>query len=194
MDGTGRPLKILARAVVLATGGFAGAYRNRTAPSGLTGDGHAMAHAAGGRLMDLEFVQFMPTTLAFPVEFAGRVVTDALRGEGAVLLNSAGERFMARYDPALLDCAGRDVVAIAIATEAAQGRGAPHGGVYLDATALDERTLCALLGVGRGSSWRPGSIPDHAPGGHARRAFHLRRGLHRRALRTGVEGLYARAR
>ena len=191
MDAAGQPLKILAKAVVLATGGFAGAFRNRTAPSGLTGDGHAMAYAAGARLMDLEFVQFMPTTLAFPPEFQGRVVSDALRGEGAVLLNSAGERFMARYAPVLGECAGRDVLAVAIATEVAEGRGTPHGGAYLDATGLDEATLCACWGsvrqlIARGLDPRTMRL-EVAPAAH----FTCGGVCIDAGCATGVEGLYA---
>lgn len=149
MDREGRPLQMAAKAVVLATGGFPGIYQHRTAPAALTGEGQVMAYEAGARLMDLEFVQFMPTTIAFPPEFHGRVVNDTLRGEGAVLRNSKNERFMARYAPAYGDLAGRDILAISIATEVAQGRGTPHGGVYLDATALDERTIFESFGWAR---------------------------------------------
>jgi len=149
MDDEGRPLKVQAKAVVLASGGFAGAYANCSAPSGLTGEGLEMAYEAGGALMDLEFIQFMPTTIAYPPEFHGRIVNDTLRGEGAAIYNSENERFMLRYDPKFGDFAGRDSLTIAIATEVAEGRGTPHGGAYLDATALDEKTIFESFGCAR---------------------------------------------
>jgi aspartate oxidase len=136
VDGAGDPVSIQARAVVLATGGYAGAYARTTNKKALLGAGCAMAWEAGAALTDLEFVQFMPTTLAFPQEVAGRVVNDPLRGEGAVLLNAALERFMPRYDPELADLSTRDVVAAAIVSEVAQGRGTCNGAVYLDARAV----------------------------------------------------------
>jgi aspartate oxidase len=149
MDDDGQPLKVTAKAVVLATGGYAGAYSNRSAPSGLTGEGLEMAHEVGGTLMDLEFVQFMPTTIAYPPEFHGSIVNDTLRGEGAAIYNSENERFMLRYDPRYGDCAGRASLTIAIATEVAEGRGSPHGGAFLDATALDEKTIFESFGCAR---------------------------------------------
>jgi L-aspartate oxidase len=104
-----------ARAVLLATGGLGSVYRNSTNPEVATGDGVAMAYRAGAEISDLEFVQFHPTALH--LEGAPRfLISEALRGEGAVLLNARGERFMERYHP-LAELAPRDVVARAIVTE-----------------------------------------------------------------------------
>jgi L-aspartate oxidase len=119
-------LRISAGAVVLATGGLGGLYAKTSNPLGARGDGLAMAARAGARLADLEFVQFHPTALdvgADPMPLA----TEALRGEGAVLVNSLGERFMQGLHP-LADLAPRDVVARAIFRERAAGRR-----VFLDA-------------------------------------------------------------
>jgi len=104
-----------ARAVLLATGGLGNVFLNTTNPDVATGDGVAMAYRAGAEIADLEFVQFHPTALH--VEGAPRfLVSEALRGEGAHLLNARGERFMERYHP-LRELAPRDVVARAIVTE-----------------------------------------------------------------------------
>ena len=115
-DGKSHQLhSVHARAVLLATGGLGNVYRNTTNPEVATGDGVAMAYRAGAEIGDIEFVQFHPTALH--VEGAPRfLVSEALRGEGAYLLNSLGERFMERYHP-LKELAPRDVVARAIVTE-----------------------------------------------------------------------------
>jgi len=115
-DGGSHSLETVhARAVLLATGGLGNVFRNTTNPDVATGDGVAMAYRAGAEISDLEFVQFHPTALQ--VEGAPRfLVSEALRGEGARLLNSDGERFMDRYHP-LEELAPRDVVARAIVAE-----------------------------------------------------------------------------
>ena len=82
-----------------------------------------MALESGCRLRDMEFIQFMPTTLAAPASLKGKLVNDTLRGEGAYLLNRSGERFMARYAPDLMEVSARDVLSYAIATEVSAGRG-----------------------------------------------------------------------
>jgi L-aspartate oxidase len=106
---------VRARAVLLATGGAGRVFRETTNPPVATGDGVAMAYRAGARVSDLEFVQFHPTVLSAPG--APRfLLTEALRGEGARLINEAGEPFMTRYDPAG-DLAARDVVATAMVRE-----------------------------------------------------------------------------
>src|SRR6267143_1525725 len=87
---------------------------------------------AGAELMDMEFVQFHPTGMVWPPGVQGILVTEAVRGEGGILRNKNGERFMERYDPERLDLSTRDVVARAIYTEAKEGRGTEHGGAYLD--------------------------------------------------------------
>jgi L-aspartate oxidase len=117
--------------VVLATGGATGIFGRRTGPERATGDGMAMAWDVGAALADLEFVQFHPTALDVPGRPA-RLLTEALRGEGAVLLDSAGARFMPRFDPRA-ELAPRDIVARAIA----RVRDETGGVVFLDATGID---------------------------------------------------------
>jgi L-aspartate oxidase len=125
LDAEGRLAEVRARATLIATGGAGQVYRETTNPSVATGDGVSLAFLAGARVTDLEFVQFHPTALAVPG--APRyLLSEALRGEGARLVNEQGERFMSRYDPAG-DLAARDRVARAIVLEA-ERTGAP---VYL---------------------------------------------------------------
>ena len=141
MDSGGAPLFILAKAVVLATGGLAALYEHTTNTPGLTGEGYILAREAGCRLRDMEFVQFMPTTIAYPPRLKGRLVNDTLRGEGAILLNGHLERFMERYDAQSMENSTRAVISAAIATELAEGRGSLHGGVYLDARHISPEAL-----------------------------------------------------
>src|SRR5258706_174742 len=129
---TGRFLLVRARAVILATGGCGKAWRVTSNSWEYTGDGTALAYDAGAELMDMEFVQFHPTGMVWPPGVQGILVTEAVRGEGGILRNKDGERFMERYDPERLDLSTRDVVARAIYTEAKEGRGTEHGGAYLD--------------------------------------------------------------
>jgi succinate dehydrogenase / fumarate reductase flavoprotein subunit len=154
---TGRFILFRARAVVLATGGAGKAWRITSNSWEYTGDGYAMAYEAGAELMDLEFTQFHPTGMVWPPSIRGILVTEGVRGDGGVLLNNKGERFMfgsipekfaaetaptveeadrwlrgdrtARRPPELLT---RDEVARAITREVNEGRGSPHGGVFLD--------------------------------------------------------------
>src|SRR5579885_1834455 len=127
---------IAARAVLLATGGLGAVYLNTTNPEVATGDGVAMAYRAGAEISDIEFVQFHPTAL-FVEGAPCFLLSEALRGEGGVLRNLAGERFMERYHP-LKELAPRDVVARSIVTEMAR-TGASH--VWLDLTGLDAAFL-----------------------------------------------------
>ena len=92
----------------------------------------ALAYNAGAELMDMEFVQFHPTGMVWPPGVQGILVTEAVRGEGGVLRNKLGERFMEKYDPKKMELSTRDVVARAIYTEVREGRGTEHGGAYLD--------------------------------------------------------------
>ena len=134
-DGVGA---VYARAVVLATGGFGQIYSATTNPPVSTGDGVALALRAGAQVADLEFVQFHPTVLWLGQQARGRqpLISEAVRGEGAVLVNSAGRRFMEGQHP-LADLAPRDVVAKAIMHEMLAA-GADH--VYLDGRALGSQT------------------------------------------------------
>ncbi|HJO43051.1 MAG TPA: fumarate reductase/succinate dehydrogenase flavoprotein subunit [SAR324 cluster bacterium] len=146
-----------AKSVILATGGLGKVYRVTSNSWEGTGDGHALAYRAGAELIDMEFVQFHPTGMVWPPSVQGILVTEGVRGEGGVLKNSEGQRFMydyipdafapetsdteeeaerwlagdpeARRPPELLT---RDVVARAIRSERLAGRGSPHGGAFLD--------------------------------------------------------------
>ncbi len=135
-----------ARAVLLATGGFGRMFRVTSNAFASTGDGPAVLARRGVPLEDMEFFQFHPTGL----RGLGILVTEAVRGEGGVLRNRAGERFMERYSPKLLDLAPRDIISRAIVTEIREGRGFAGDGsaedyVVLDATALGKETLASKL-------------------------------------------------
>ena len=153
-----------AKAVVMATGGIGRAFKVTSNSWEYTGDGLALAYRAGAELMDMEFVQFHPTGMVWPISVAGILVTEGVRGEGGVLRNSEGRRFMfddipdlykeqtadteeegwrytqgdknARRPPELLT---RDHVARCINREVKAGRGSPHGGVFLDIAWIKER-------------------------------------------------------
>ncbi len=129
------PIQVRAGATLLATGGFGRLYPVSTAPPEGTGDGLALAFRAGAVLRDLEFVQFHPTAVV--VQGQAYLVTEAARGEGGMLLNAHGERFMPRYDPQL-ELAPRDVVARAISAEILA-----TGAVYLDLRHLQESMIQA---------------------------------------------------
>ncbi|HUJ51462.1 MAG TPA: fumarate reductase/succinate dehydrogenase flavoprotein subunit [Bryobacteraceae bacterium] len=160
----GRFMLFRAKAVVLATGGIGRAYKITSNSWEYTGDGHSLAYHAGATLMDMEFVQFHPTGMIWPPSVRGLLVTEGVRGEGGILLNNQGKRFMfddipanyrnqtadnpdegwrytqgdksARRPPELLT---RDHVARCIAREVREGRGSPHGGVYLDIAWIKEK-------------------------------------------------------
>jgi succinate dehydrogenase / fumarate reductase, flavoprotein subunit len=121
-----------AKSVVLATGGIGKAWPITSNSWEYTGDGMALAYEAGAELMDLEFVQFHPTGMVWPPGVQGILVTEAVRGEGGILRNKMGERFMEKYDPKRMELSTRDVVARSIYTEVKEGRGTEHGGAYLD--------------------------------------------------------------
>ena len=153
-----------AKAVILATGGIGRAYKITSNSWEGTGDGHALAYDAGAELIDMEFIQFHPTGMVWPPSVRGILVTEGVRGEGGILRNSEGKRFMfddipdnykdqtsdteeegwryvtgdknARRPPELLT---RDHVARCIMREVKAGRGSPHGGVYLDIAWIKEK-------------------------------------------------------
>jgi succinate dehydrogenase / fumarate reductase, flavoprotein subunit len=154
---SGKFVVFRAPAVVLATGGIGKAYKITSNSWEYTGDGHALALWAGADLIDMEFVQFHPTGMVWPLSVRGILVTEGVRGDGGVLRNADGERFMFRYIPEMFkaetadteeeadrwytdkknarrtpDLLPRDEVARAINTETKEGRGSPHGGVFLD--------------------------------------------------------------
>jgi len=129
---TGRFVVFKAKSIVIATGGIGKAWRITSNSWEYTGDGMALAYEAGAELIDMEFVQFHPTGMVWPPGVQGILVTEAVRGEGGILRNKDGERFMERYDPEKMELSTRDVVARAIYTEAREGRGTEHGGAYLD--------------------------------------------------------------
>ena len=153
-----------AKAVVLATGGIGRAYKITSNSWEYTGDGHALAYEAGAELIDMEFIQFHPTGMVWPPSVMGILVTEGVRGEGGTLLNKEGKRFMfeaipenyraqtadneeegwrycqghkdARRPPELLT---RDHVSRCIVREIKEGRGSPHGGVYLDISWIKQK-------------------------------------------------------
>ncbi len=129
---TGRFMVFKAKSIVIATGGIGKAWRITSNSWEYTGDGMALAYEAGAELMDMEFVQFHPTGMVWPPGVQGILVTEAVRGEGGILRNKAGERFMEKYDPKRMELSTRDVVARSIYTEVKEGRGTEHGGAYLD--------------------------------------------------------------
>jgi succinate dehydrogenase / fumarate reductase, flavoprotein subunit len=128
----GRFVVFKAKSVVMATGGIGKAWPVTSNSWEYTGDGMALAYDAGAELMDMEFVQFHPTGMVWPPGVQGILVTEAVRGEGGILRNKVGERFMERYDKQRMELSTRDVVARAIYTEVREGRGTEHGGAYLD--------------------------------------------------------------
>jgi succinate dehydrogenase / fumarate reductase flavoprotein subunit len=160
----GKFILFKAKAIVLSTGGIGRAFRITSNSWEYTGDGHALAYHAGAELLDMEFVQFHPTGMIWPPSVRGILVTEAVRGDGGVLRNKDGRRFMfdeipenyrattadteeegwrytqgdknARRPPELLT---RDHVARCIMREVREGRGSPHGGVYLDISWIKER-------------------------------------------------------
>jgi succinate dehydrogenase / fumarate reductase, flavoprotein subunit len=144
VDGT-RYL-VHADAVVLAAGGHTRIWRRTSSRRDEnTGDAFRLAVAAGARLRDAELVQFHPSGLIEPENAAGTLVSEAARGEGGVLLNNLGERFMARYDPDRMELSTRDRVALASYTEIQEGRGTHNGGVWLDLSHLPREVVMSRL-------------------------------------------------
>jgi succinate dehydrogenase / fumarate reductase, flavoprotein subunit len=142
----GRRYVVLADAVVLAGGGHTRVFRRSSSRRDEnTGDAMRLALEAGCRLRDMELVQFHPTGMVFPQEAAGTLVTEAVRGEGGILRNAEGERFMERYDPERLELSSRDRVALANYTEIGEGRGTEHGAVLLDVSHLPRERIFERL-------------------------------------------------
>lgn len=132
---------IAAKSVILATGPSGRIYARTTNAHSCTGDGIAAAYDAGVALKDMEFVQFHPTALPD----SGILITEGARGEGGILKNINGERFMSKYAPHVLDLASRDVVSRAIVTEVAEGRGFPGGFAHLELMHLGKEKIESRL-------------------------------------------------
>ncbi len=130
-----------AKSVILATGGNGQVWQPTTNALICTGDGIAMAYRVGATLMDMEMIQYHPTTLAGK----GFLITEGARGEGAHLLNAKGERFMEKYAPNKMELASRDVVSRAEQTEINEGRGFPDGTVALDITVVPRKRIHEAL-------------------------------------------------
>src|SRR5215471_2032350 len=134
------------KSLILATGGYARVYKvSSSRVSENCGEGVTLAYEAGADLVDMEMVQFHPTGMTWPKEAAGRLATEAIRGEGGILLNSKGERFMKNYYPERMELGPRDVVARAVYSEIVAGRGTEHGGVWLDVTHLPKEKILDRL-------------------------------------------------
>lgn len=141
----GEFIPIRAKAIILATGGCGRLYEVTTNSLESTGDGFALALRAGARLQDMEMVQFHPTGMVWPESVRGMLVTEAMRAEGGILLNSKEERFMERYDPERKELGPRDLVSRAIWKEVREGRGTQHGGVWLDVSHLPRDRILQKL-------------------------------------------------
>ncbi len=158
MDANGRAVRLDADAVVLASGGAGQLYKHTTNPTVATGDGVAAALRAGAQIADVEFYQFHPTALAVPGNF---LISEAVRGDGAVLLDKVGHRFMTEVDPRA-ELAPRDVVARGIAAQMEKQGGRP---VMLDATSLGSSFLAERFPTidaacrSRGLNWGAEPIP-----------------------------------
>ena len=169
-----------AKAVILATGGNGQLYDPTTNALICTGDGIAMAYRIGAPLMDMEMIQYHPTTLAG----LGLLITEGARGEGAHLYNAQGERFMEKYAPNKMELASRDVVSRAEQTEINEGRGFPDGTVALDITVVPRKriheALREIVNVGR----------DFAGVDITREPIHIKPGNHYTmgGIRTDVDG------
>ncbi len=192
LDRDGGVILFCADATVLATGGGTQAYDISTNSAAGTGDGFAMAYRAGAELIDMEMVQFHPTGAVYPYDARGRLVTEAVRGEGGILLNARRERFMQRYDPERMELSTRDVVARAIATEVLEGRGTARGGVYLDVTHLPAERIEARLPVMLEQFLAYGVDIRREPMEVAPTAHHIMGGLRiTPECRTTIPGLFA---
>jgi len=177
---SGRMEVFNAKSTILASGGAGQAFKPTTNALICTGDGIAQAYRIGAPLMDMEMIQYHPTTLAEN----GFLITEGARGEGAHLYNAQGERFMEKYAPNKLELASRDVVSRAEQTEIDEGRGFPDGTIALDITKVPrKRTLEALreiVNIGR----------DFAGVDITREPIHIRPGMHyiMGGVKTDVDG------
>jgi succinate dehydrogenase / fumarate reductase flavoprotein subunit len=168
------------KTVILAMGGNGQVFNPTTNALICTGDGHALAYDAGAELMDMEMIQYHPTTL----QGNGLLITEGARGEGAHLYNAKGERFMEKYAPNKMELASRDVVSRAEQTEINEGRGFPDGTVALDITVVPRKriheALREIVNVGR----------DFAGVDITREPIHIKPGNHyvMGGVKTDVDG------
>jgi succinate dehydrogenase / fumarate reductase flavoprotein subunit len=142
---TGKFIHFKAKAVVMATGGWGRIFKVTSNSWEGTGDGVVLSYDAGAELVDMEMMQFHPTGMVWPPGVRGLLVTEGVRGEGGLLRNSEGERYMGKYDEERMELSSRDVVARANYTEVQEGRGTEHGGVYLDITHLGYNKILEKL-------------------------------------------------
>ena len=134
------------KSLILATGGYTRVYAVSSSRIFENyGEGVALAYESGVDLVDMEMVQFHPTGMVWPEKALGTLATEAIRGEGGILLNSKGERYMKNYYPERMELGPRDVVARATFNEIVAGRGTPHGGVWLDVTHLSKEKIMDRL-------------------------------------------------
>ena len=134
------------KSLILATGGYTRVYAVSSSRIFENyGEGGALAYEAGIDLVDMGMVQFHPTGMVWPEKALGTLATEAIRGEGGVLINSKGERYMKNYYPERMELGPRDVVARATFNEIIAGRGTPHGGVWLDVTHLSKEKILDRL-------------------------------------------------
>jgi succinate dehydrogenase/fumarate reductase flavoprotein subunit len=134
------------KSLILAAGGYTRVYRvSSSRVSENCGEGVNLAYEVGADLVDMEMVQFHPTGMVWPEKAAGTLATEAIRGEGGILLNSKGERFMKNYYPERMELGPRDVVARAVYSEIVAGRATEHDGVWLDVTHLSKEKILDRL-------------------------------------------------
>jgi succinate dehydrogenase/fumarate reductase flavoprotein subunit len=189
---TGEFFAIRAKALVMAAGGAGRVYSITTNAQADVGSGYAMGYKAGAELVDMEQFQFHPTGAAIPPAARGRLVTEGVRGEGGILLNKDGERFMQRYNPQSMELAGRDEVARSIATEIREGRGTENGAVFLDATFLPSRIIEERLPTMLEDFLDIGIDIRNEPMEVTPTAHHVMGGLRiDRTAKTSLKGLYA---
>jgi fumarate reductase (CoM/CoB) subunit A len=192
LDQNGEAGIVKADSTILATGGGSRIYDISTNSSSGTGDGFALGYRAGADLIDMEMVQFHPTGAVSPYDARGRLVTEAVRGEGGILTNTLGERFMKSYDPERMELSSRDVVARAIATEVLEGRGTKRGGVFLDVSHLPKDRIETRLPVMLEQFLKFGVDIRKEPMEVAPTAHHIMGGLRiTTGCRTTLPGLFA---
>jgi fumarate reductase (CoM/CoB) subunit A len=192
LDTNGEMRVLLADSTVLASGGGTRIFDISTNSSSGTGDGYAIGFRAGAELVDMEQIQFHPTGAVFPYDARGRLVTEAVRGEGGILTITLSERFMGRYDPERMELSTRDVVARAIATEILEGRGTANGGVFLDVTHLPRAQIENRLPVMLEQFLKFGVDIRDEPMEVAPTAHHIMGGLRISPYgETTISGLYA---